>query len=66
MVKRTISLVSWTRCFIFLVALLAPLATGTASDDLQNIYSRDVEVQMNYKTPNRQALFDMTKLSIVN
>jgi hypothetical protein len=30
-VKRTIFSVSWTRCFVFRVGLLAPLAAGTAS-----------------------------------
>jgi hypothetical protein len=30
-VKRTVSFVSWTRSFVFLVGLLAPLMAGTAS-----------------------------------
>ncbi len=30
-VKRTIFFVSWTRCFVFRVGLLVPLAAGTAS-----------------------------------
>jgi hypothetical protein len=76
-VKRTIFFVSWTRRFLFVVGLLAPLAAGTASavelrnaervvagsSVLQNAGSPDNAWVPNFRNGN---VFDNFKTSVAD